>query len=44
VKRGHTSFAYVFEGEGIFGDFELESWEKGTNVQATRLLIFGVEI
>jgi quercetin 2,3-dioxygenase len=41
VKRGHTSFAYVFEGEGIFGDFELESWEKGTNAQATRLLIFG---
>jgi quercetin 2,3-dioxygenase len=41
VKRGHTAFAYLFEGEGIFGDFELESWEKGTNTQATRLLIFG---
>jgi len=25
VQCGHTSFAYVFEDEGIFGDFELES-------------------
>jgi quercetin 2,3-dioxygenase len=41
VKRGNTTFAYVFAGEGIFGDFELESLEKGTRVQATRLLIFG---
>jgi redox-sensitive bicupin YhaK (pirin superfamily) len=41
VKRGHTAFSYIFEGEGIFGDFELKSLEKGTNVQATRLLIFG---
>jgi quercetin 2,3-dioxygenase len=41
VKRGHTTFAYIFEGEGIFGDFEFESWVKRTNVQAIRLLIFG---
>ncbi len=41
VTRGHTAFAYLFEGEGIFGDFGLKSWEKGTNAQATRLLIFG---
>jgi hypothetical protein len=41
VKRGHTVFAYLFEGEGIFGKFELESWENGTKAQATRLIIFG---
>lgn len=41
VKRGHSAFAYVFGGEGVFGDFELESWEKGTKVQATRTIIFG---
>jgi redox-sensitive bicupin YhaK (pirin superfamily) len=40
IKSGHTAFAYIFEGEGIFGNFELETWEKGTNAQATQLLIF----
>jgi quercetin 2,3-dioxygenase len=40
IKRGHTAFAYIFEGEGIFGNFELETLEKGTNAQATQLLIF----
>ena len=41
IKRGHTAFAYIFEGEGIFGDFEIESSKKGTNIQATRMAIFG---
>lgn len=41
VKRGHTVFAYLFDGEGIFGDFDLKSLEKETNIQATRMLIFG---
>jgi redox-sensitive bicupin YhaK (pirin superfamily) len=41
IKRGHTAFAYIFEGEGIFGDLELESFKKGTNIQATRMAIFG---
>ena len=35
VNRVHTVFAYVLEGEGIFG----ESEENGTDVQATHLLI-----
>ena len=41
IKRGHTVFAYVFEGEGIFGDFEEYSIEKGTIVAATNMVIFG---
>ena len=41
IKRGHTVFAYVFEGEGIFGDFGEESLEEGTTVPATELVIFG---
>jgi quercetin 2,3-dioxygenase len=40
IKTGHAAFAYIFEGEGIFGDFELGSWKEGINVQATRMLIF----
>ncbi|HEX3014512.1 MAG TPA: pirin family protein, partial [Methanobacterium sp.] len=40
VKQGHTAFAYVFEGEGIFGDFELDSLDNGKSVSATKLLIF----
>ena len=40
IKRSYTAFAYIFEGEGIFGNFELETLEKGTNAQATQLLIF----
>jgi len=40
VKQGHTVFAYVFEGEGIFGDFELDSVDSGKSVSATKLLIF----
>ena len=41
IKKGHTAFAYIFEGEGNFGDLELESFEKGTNIKATRMVIFG---
>jgi quercetin 2,3-dioxygenase len=41
VKRGHTAFAYVFEGEGIFGDFELDSLDKGIFVPSTQLIVFG---
>ena len=41
LKRGHTAFAYIFKGECIFGDFEMESSEKGTKIQATRMAIFG---
>lgn len=40
VKRGNTAFTYVFEGEGIFGDFQLNSIDEGTSVTATRLLVF----
>lgn len=40
ILRGHTAFTYLFEGEGIFGDFGRESWEKGTRVSATNLLVF----
>jgi redox-sensitive bicupin YhaK (pirin superfamily) len=35
VPAGHTAFAYVFEGEGLFGGGE------GMSVRATRLAIFG---
>lgn len=41
VKEGYTAFAYVFEGEGIFGDFELDSLDNEKSVSATRLLIYG---
>ncbi len=41
VKRGYTAFAYVFRGEGVFGDFELESWQKGMAVPSTQLIVFG---
>lgn len=41
IKKGHTAFAYVFEGEGIFGDFELDSPDKGTSVPSTYLAVFG---
>jgi redox-sensitive bicupin YhaK (pirin superfamily) len=34
VKRGHTAFAYVFEGEGIFG-------EEEALVASTSLVILG---
>jgi redox-sensitive bicupin YhaK (pirin superfamily) len=40
VKCGHTAFAYVFEGEGIFGDFESDSLNKGTSVPSTQLIVF----
>ncbi|MFZ0442981.1 MAG: pirin-like C-terminal cupin domain-containing protein, partial [Methanobacterium sp.] len=40
IKRGHTVFAYVIEGEGIFGDFD-ESSEMGTTVSSTNMVIFG---
>jgi redox-sensitive bicupin YhaK (pirin superfamily) len=38
VPEGHTAFAYVFEGEGIFGG---GAEEGGLKVPATRLVIFG---
>lgn len=41
IKNEHTAFAYVFEGEGIFGDFELDYKEKGTPVPSTFLVVFG---
>ncbi len=41
IKRGHTVFAYVIEGEGIFGEFDEESSKRGTMVLSTELLIFG---
>ena len=41
IKRGHTVFAYVFEGEGIFGEFDEEPSKKMTRVLSTELLIFG---
>jgi quercetin 2,3-dioxygenase len=41
IKKGHTAFAYIFEGEGIFGDSESKSFKKGTNIQATRMAILG---
>lgn len=34
LPEGHTVFAYVFEGEGVFG-------EDGTLISATNLVIFG---
>ncbi len=40
IKRGHTAFAYVFEGEAIFGKFELGNLDDGTNVKATKMIIF----
>ena len=36
VKRGHTAFAYVFEGEGQFG---VTSLKNGEAIQHTRLVI-----
>ena len=36
VSEGYSAFAYVFSGEGIFGDLE-----SGTAVQSTQLLVFG---
>jgi quercetin 2,3-dioxygenase len=40
VKQGHTAFAYVFEGEGIFGDFQIDLLNKGKSATASKLLIF----
>jgi quercetin 2,3-dioxygenase len=36
VSEGYSAFAYVFSGEGIFGDLE-----SGTAVPSTQLLVFG---
>jgi quercetin 2,3-dioxygenase len=41
IKQGHTAFAYVFKGEGIFEEFEDESTDHDTHVQATKMIIFG---
>jgi len=40
VNDGHVVLAYVFEGEGVFGDFELDSPEKGSAIKATNMVIF----
>lgn len=40
VKNSHTVLAYVFEGEGFFGDFESDNPQKGTAVRATKMVIF----
>jgi redox-sensitive bicupin YhaK (pirin superfamily) len=39
VPEGHTAFAYVFEGEGVFGGDA--GGGRGTTVSATRLAVFG---
>jgi quercetin 2,3-dioxygenase len=41
VNHDHTAFAYVFEGEGFFGDLDEESIDNGTFITATKLLIYG---
>jgi redox-sensitive bicupin YhaK (pirin superfamily) len=38
VPEGHTAFAYVFEGEAVFG---ADAGGGGTTVPATRLAVFG---
>ena len=38
VERGHTAFAYVFEGEATFLD---DAKDNGTKVTEPRLIIFG---
>lgn len=40
VKENHAVLAYVFEGEGVFGDFELDTPQKGTTIKATKMVIF----
>lgn len=40
ITRGHTAFAYLYKGDGVFGNIGLESWEKGVKASATKLLIF----
>ena len=40
VSQGHTAFAYVFTGEGIFEESDEESSDNGTLVQATKMAIF----
>lgn len=37
IPRGHTAFAYLFEGEGTFG---VASDDDGEQVQAPRLVVF----
>lgn len=41
VEEGHSVLAYVFEGEGIFGNFEMNTVQKGTDIEATKMIIFG---
>jgi quercetin 2,3-dioxygenase len=38
IERGHTAFAYVFEGEGRFGGGEQDN---GTQIPHPRLVVFG---
>jgi redox-sensitive bicupin YhaK (pirin superfamily) len=41
VEEGHSVLAYVFEGEGNFGNFEMKTAQKGTDIEATKMIIFG---
>lgn len=40
VNDDNAVLAYVFEGEGVFGDFEFNSSQKGTTIEATKMVIF----
>jgi redox-sensitive bicupin YhaK (pirin superfamily) len=40
IKSGHTTFAYVFQGEGTFEDLDPKSNETEKIIQATKLVIF----
>ena len=37
IPRGHTAFAYVYEGEGQFG---VNAKTVGTNVRGPKLVVF----
>lgn len=41
VKEDQSVLAYVFEGEGIFGNFEMNETQKGTGIESTKMLILG---
>ena len=41
VNEDQIVLAYVFEGEGIFGNFETNKTQDGTGIEATKMLIFG---
>jgi redox-sensitive bicupin YhaK (pirin superfamily) len=44
IQRGHSAFAYVFEGEGTFGGMAHQggtAHERGTTVGHPKLVVFG---